>query len=104
MPVVSGAAACAAQCSKESKCAMFSIAPGQMCHRYEAACPPDAIMEDNRFTSYKKTALDGEAKGDLSDYEPVRGKKKEDEKPKEKPNDPRLGLIKAVQDMNREEL
>merc|ERR1712232_1484826 len=98
---------CAAQCSKESKCKMFTISPGQMCHRYEVACEPDSIMEDQRFVTYKKTAVESEANGDLSDYEPVRGKKKEEEdtdKPKQKPDDPRLGLIKAVQAMNRAEL
>merc|ERR1712187_890639 len=94
-PVVSGAVACAAQCSKESQCKMFSISPGQMCHRYENPCPPEAIMEDKRFTTYKKIMFDGDAAGDLSDYTIVRGVKKEDEdsdKSKKKPDDPRLGL------------
>jgi len=104
-PVVSSAAACAAQCSKESKCKMFSIAPGQMCHRYEHVCTPERIQEDNRFVSYEKI---GNAAGDLSDYEPVRGVRKEtddsDASKKKQPDDPRLGLIKAVQEMNRQEL
>jgi hypothetical protein len=107
MSVVSGAVACAAQCSKESKCKMFSISPGQMCHRYEVPCPPGSIAEDKRFTSYKKIMFDGDAAGDLSDFTIVRGLKKEDEdsdKSKKKPDDPRLGLIKAVQAMNKEEL
>jgi hypothetical protein len=102
-PLTASAEACAAQCSKESKCKAFSIAVGISCHRYEVKCMDQSVTEDQRYTTYNKQGDDGEGpfipKGDLSDYLRQRGIKKDEdgEEIKKKTKDPRLGLLEAVQ-------